>query len=101
MTMLAIVTFDLHGAPPSEYPRVKAALAKRRLKKEIRSKKSGKLSKLPANTFAAEFKGKWAKKKARKLCDYLKNEFELIRKSLGLNASVFVVVGSKWAWSKR
>lgn len=66
MSMLVIVTFDLHGANSNEYPRVKAALAKHRLKKEIRSKKSGKLSRLPANTFAAKFSGKWRKKTAKK-----------------------------------
>ncbi len=66
MSMLAVVTFDLHKANPSEYPRVKAALARRRLKKEIRSGKSGKLNKPPANTFAAKFSGRWS----RKSCQY-------------------------------
>jgi hypothetical protein len=37
MSMLAVVTFDLHNAKPTQYPRVKIALEKRRLKKEIRS----------------------------------------------------------------
>jgi hypothetical protein len=55
MSILVIVTFDLHRAKPNEYPRVKNALARLRLKKKLLSKKSGKLNKLPANTFAAKF----------------------------------------------
>jgi hypothetical protein len=99
--MLVLVTFDLLGAPPAEYPRVKKALASLRLKKEIRSKNSGKLSKLPANTFAAVFTGKWQKRKAKKLRNYIRKQVQGVMKSLGLTATIFVAVGDKWAWSKR
>ena len=101
MSMLVVVTFDLHGAKPKEYPRVKAALAQRRLKKEIRSGKSGKLSKLPANTFAAKFSGKWNKRAANELRDYVRNEVRQVIRMLRLTATVFVAVGDRWAWGRR
>lgn len=101
MSMLVLVTFDLHGAAPAEYPRVKAKLAKLRLKKEIRSKKSKKWSDLPANTFAARFKGDWEEKSARELCDYIKDEVQVVMNSLGLTATIFVAAADNWAWSKR
>jgi hypothetical protein len=100
MTMLIIVTFDLHGAPPSEYPRVKAALRRRRLEKQIRSK-SGKLRALPANTFAAKFGGKWEGKAANQLRDHVRDEVRKIMKQLGLRATIFVAVGDGWAWGRR
>ena len=101
MSMLVVVTFDLHGAPPAEYPRVQTALANLTLKKQIRSKKSGKLSEMPHNTFVARFSGKWNKRRAKKLRDYVLKAVRTAIKALGLNATMFVVVGERWAWSRR
>jgi hypothetical protein len=97
MSMLVVVTFDLHGAPSAEYPRVQAALANLTLRKQIRSKKSGRLSKMPHNTFVARFSGKWNKKRARKLRNYVRKSVRTAVQARGLNATMFVGVGERWA----
>lgn len=101
MSLLAIVTFDLHRASPNDYPKVKDALSKLKLKKQIRSRKSTNLNRLPANTFAARFSGKWSKGKATNLCDYLRKNSAKAIKAFGLNATIFVAVGDDWAWGRR
>lgn len=101
MSMLAIVTYDLHGAPTPAYKQVKTALAQHKLKKKIRSKKSGKLSRLPDNTFAAKFSGKWNRKQAKQLRNDLRNKVQKEIKGLNLKATIFVAVGDGWAWGKR
>lgn len=101
MSLLAIVTFDLHGASPNEYPRVKRKLSRLRLKKQILSKDKDTPTRLPANTFAAKFSGSWNNKEASKLRDHLRDSVCEAIESLQLHATVFVAVGNDWAWGKR
>jgi hypothetical protein len=101
MSMLAIVTYDLRGAKQPAYDQVKTALAQHKLKKKIQSKKSGKLSRLPANIFAARFDRKGNRKNAKELCSYLRQQVEQEIKRLKLKATIFVAVGDGWAWGKR
>lgn len=100
MSLLAIVTFDLHGAMPKDYPRVKRKLATLRLEKQMRMKGKDAATKLPANTFAAKFRGTWNHKNASHLRDHLREHIRNAIISLGLRASIFVAVGDNWAWGK-
>lgn len=101
MSLLAIVTFDLHGAPSKEYQRVKRKLSRLRLEKQIVAKDRDTPIRLPANTFAAKFRGKWNNKGASELRDHLRDSVCEAIKSLNLDATVFVAVGNGWAWSRR
>ncbi len=101
MSLLAIVTFDLHGASPNEYPRVKRKLSRLRLEKQILAKDKDTPARLPANTFAAKFSGKWNDKEASELRDHLRDSVSDAIASLNLHATVFVAVGDGWAWGKR
>jgi hypothetical protein len=99
--MLVIVTFDLHGAKPKSYARVKSALSKLKLKKKIRSKKSGKLNRLPANTFVAKVGGDWNSKQAKQLRNHVRKKVVKAITRLSLKATIFVAVADGWAWGKR
>jgi hypothetical protein len=100
--MLVIVTFDLHGAPSGAYLKLKSALAAQiKLEKNIRSKKSGKLNRLPDNTFAAKFGGKWNRKQTKQLRSKVRKTVVKAIMQLHLSATVFVAVADGWAWSKR
>jgi hypothetical protein len=101
MSKLALVTFDLHRAPPNAYPQVQAALANNRLLKTILSRKSGKRSAMPSNTFVARFAGKWESKPSRALRKHLLKIVRNIMRSLGLRATIYVAVSKNWAWSYR
>ena len=98
MSMLAIVTFDLHGAHPRSYTKIKRRLSHVRLEKFIRSKKSRHKSGLPANTYAVMFTGKWSKKSSAELRDHLRKKVKEIISDEGLSADILVVVGKDWAW---
>lgn len=99
MSLLAIVTFDLHGAPTDSYSRVKKRLSGLTLEAEIESKKSDIPTRLPSNTFAAKF-GRGSSKNALELRDYLKKGVKRIVRDEGLRATIFVAVGDDWAWGK-
>jgi len=99
--MLAVVTFDLHGAQPKYYGRVKKLLGRLRLRKHIRVRDRSYPSHLPANTFAAKFSGEWKQKTAADLRDHLRDEVCRAIDSLGLQATVFVAIGDNWAWGRR
>jgi hypothetical protein len=101
MSMLAIVTFDLHGAKSKHYGQVKRKLRGLKLEKQINAKEKDYPTKLPANTFAAKFRGKWRKKNASELRDHLREEVCMAISSLGLHATVFVVIADTWAWGRR
>lgn len=101
MSQLAIVTFDLHDAPPKAYLRVKRKLSRLRLEKQIQSKSKDTPTKLPANTFAAKFSGKWTDREASDLRDHLRDKVCEAIASLKLRATVFVAVGDGWAWGRR
>jgi hypothetical protein len=101
MSLLAIVTFDLHGASPNKYPRVKRKLSRLRLKKQILAKDKDTPTRLPANTFAAKFSSKWNNKEALILRDHLCNSVCEAIRSLHLHATVLVAVCDGWAWGKR
>jgi hypothetical protein len=100
MSMMVIVTFDLHKAKPKSYGQVKRALGKLKLKKQMHITSKDYLVDLPANTFAAKFKGKWEKTEASELRDFIKGKVREVILSLGLHATVFVSVGGGWAWSR-
>lgn len=100
MSLLAIATFDLHGAMPKDYPRVKSKLATLRLEKQMRMKGKDAATKLPANTFTAKFHGTWNHKNASYLHDHMREHIRNAIISLGLRASIFVEVGDNWAWGK-
>jgi len=100
MSLLAIVTFDLHGAAPSEYPRVKRKLANFGLKKRLSRKGAESQTVLPANTFARKLNRK-NKKEASAVRDDLRDRTCGAIASLGLRATVFVAVGGPWAWGTR
>jgi len=63
--------------------------------------KSGKLSQLPANTFAAKFGGKWNRKQSKRLRNYVAKKVASAISGLNLRATIFVAVGDGWAWGKR
>ena len=98
MTLLAIVTFDLHHATPESYIKVKRRLSKLKLENQITPKKSEVPTRLPANTFAAKFSGD--DDKASDLRNDLKKRVKKLIKNEGLKASIFVAVGDSWAWGK-
>jgi hypothetical protein len=101
MSMLVIVTFDLHGAKPQRYRDVKWKLAALRLEKHIHVKNSAAdPKKLPANTFAAKYSGRWTNRTAGELRDHIRSKVRGAVASLGLRATVFVVVGNTWAWGR-
>lgn len=100
MSLLAIVTFDLHGAMPKDYPRVKRKLKSLKLDKKMRMKGKNAVTQLPANTFAAKFHGAWNHKNASHIRDHLREEIRNAIISLGLRATIFVAVGDNWAWGK-
>jgi hypothetical protein len=95
-TFLAIVTFDLHNAKPQEYPRVKASLSTLGIEKYL---KGSKITRLPHNTYAVKFPIKG--RKASNIRDYLRTQIGNAISGLGLTATVFVAVGSSWAWTLR
>lgn len=101
MSLLVMVTFDLHGAQSEDYRLVKRKLSAFRLEKQIRSRGKNTPTRLPANTFAAKFAGKWSKKNAHELRDHLRERVCEAITSLHLSATVFVAVGDRWAWGKR
>jgi hypothetical protein len=98
MTLLATVTFDLHGASPDSYSVVKNRLSRLKLENKIKSKKSRIPIKLPANTFIAEFER--ADNEATDLRDYLRNGIKKIIREEGLKATIFITIGHRWAWGK-
>lgn len=100
MSMLAIVTFDLHGAESKHYSQVKRKLNSIQLDNKIIAKDKDIPTKLPANTFAAKFSGEWSEKSAKELRNYLRKKICISISSLGLKASVFVAVGGSWAWGR-
>jgi hypothetical protein len=98
-TFLAIVTFDLHGAKPGDYPRVRRKLAGFRLEQHVQAKKSKTFSRLPANTFVRKFQ---TAKSARELRDYLRDKTHQIIANQNLRATVFVAIGGhNWAWGRK
>ena len=97
-TFLVLVTFDLHRVRPAAYTRVKDRLANLDLRKVIRSKSTGRVRKLPANTFAAKFVGRLPDSKSSPLRDHVRAEVKRILQDEGLKATVFVAVGQRWAW---
>lgn len=97
--MLAIVTFDLHGAKTKNYEVITEKMSQIGLEKTINSPDDKKPIKLPANTYAGEFKGK--KKDASELRDKLRKAVGKQIKKQGLSAEVFVVVGTGWSWGRR
>lgn len=101
MSMIAIVTFDLHYAKSKHYNRVKRKLKTLKLEKQIRIKGKDKPTRLPANTFAAKFRGKWREKSASDLRNYLCDEVRAVISDLDLDASIFVAIGNEWAWGRR
>jgi hypothetical protein len=58
------------------------------------------MNKLPANTFAAKFSRTWNKKQAKQLRNYVRNQVRNIIRRFGLNATIFVAVGDRWAWGR-
>ncbi|MHB1950382.1 MAG: hypothetical protein ACYCQK_02770 [Acidiferrobacteraceae bacterium] len=101
MSYFVVVTFDLHGAQPKNYARVKTLLAKLKLEKQIRVKGKSHVTRLPANTFAAKYRGTWNKKSAKQLRDHLRAEIKKAITMLRLRATVLVVVGDHWAWGRQ
>lgn len=101
MSLLAIVTFDLHGAESKHYSQVKRKLNTLNLEKQIHTKDNNYPTDLPANTFAAKFESNWNEQTATELRDYLRSEVAEAISTLNLKATIFVVVGSKWAWGRR
>jgi hypothetical protein len=100
MSLLAIVTFDLHGAVPSEYPRVNRKLANLGLEKRLCRKGAETPTVLPANTFARRYATKCKKDAPAVRNDLCENVRGAIA-SLGLRGNVFVAVGGPWAWGTR
>jgi len=101
MSMFAIVTYDLRSGKSKHYNYVKRKLKTLKLEKQILIKGKDKPTRLPANTFAAKFKGKWRKKSASDLRNYLCDEVHTVISALDLDASIFVVIGNEWAWGRR
>ncbi|MFC2072613.1 hypothetical protein ACFLUU_07955 [Chloroflexota bacterium] len=95
MSFLVIVTFDLHGASPESYLKVKKKLSRLNLEKQITSKTSGRLRRLPANTFVAKYDNS---NNASSLRSRLRLRVKRIIVSEGLEGDVFVAVGDSWAW---
>jgi hypothetical protein len=109
MSLFAIVTFDLHKSAShkpakKDYDQIAAGFARLKLKKEIRSARSGKLSQLTYNTYAAKFKGK-GHGKATKVRNRLRKRIKAVISAViggrNLKARVFIFVGRRWAWSRR
>ena len=98
MSSLVIVTFDLHGASPDLYLKVKKKLSRLNLQNEITSKKSGVPTRLPANTFVAKYVGN--NSNASHLRDVFRKRVKKLIKDEGLKAKIFVAVGEIWAWGK-
>ena len=99
MSMLVIVTFDLHGAEPQRYRDMKRKLAALRLAKHIRLK-NGVVTKLPANTFAAKYRGRWTTLTAGQLQRHVRAQVRIAVVSLGLRATGLVSVGKTWSWGR-
>lgn len=97
MSLLAIVTFDLHGASAGDYANVKEKLRHLKLIKRVKNN-SGKFIKLPSNTFVARFRNA---RGAKQLRYKLHKKISNIMRGLNLKATIFVVVGSSWAWGKK
>lgn len=101
MSLLVIVTFDLHGAKPQRYRDMKRKLAAFRLEKHIRVKHSAAgPKKLPANTFAAKYRGRWTTRTAGQLQKHVRTQVCGAAASLGLRTTVFVSVGKTWSWGR-
>lgn len=101
MSKLAAVTLDLRFAPPAIYRTVNVDLALLGLRKQIRSRKSGKVSRMPANFYIGRFGGKWSRKSVADLRDYLRKMIRNALHALGLRGRIFVTVAEQWAWSRR
>ena len=97
-TFLILVTFDLHGAKPAAYARVKHRLASLDLRKVIRSRSTGQLRPLPANTFVAKIGPHLPKSKSSPLRNLVRSQVKEILRQEGLRATVFVAIGQQWAW---
>jgi hypothetical protein len=98
MSLLATVTFDLHNTTPDSYIRVKNKLSRLQLENKIRSKKTHVPTKLPANTYVAEFDR--PNNEAPDLRDQLRNKIKKIIRDEGLKATIFITIGNRWAWGK-
>ena len=96
MSYFVVVTFDLNKASSDKYDIANSILNDIGFQKEIEGS-TGKISKLPANTFAGEFEGASTGKVRDDLCDKIQRAF----KNENLDASIFVSVGGSWAWGKR
>jgi hypothetical protein len=99
MSLLAVVTFDLHGATATHYKALRDKLSKIGLEPEIDRAAGSTLTRLPNNMYAGKFPGKktdavWIRNILRK-----KIANEITR--LNLDGTVLVVVGIGWAWGQK
>jgi hypothetical protein len=99
MSLLAIVTFDLHGATRPDYDRLTQRLSEIGLEPKIKKSKGSKSIKLTNNTYAGKFKRK--AETAIELRDDLRKKTVRAMKDSDLSGEILVIVGTGWAWGKR
>ena len=97
MSKMVLVTYDLHAPyPDNSHSKVNKKLRALGLKKYIR-KSNGNVVDLPANTFARR---RDTSKDASTVRDRTKMKVDKIFEGLKLQYTLFIFVGSGWAWSK-
>jgi ribosomal protein L4 len=97
MSKMVLVTYDLHDPyPNNSHSKVNKKLRALGLKKYVK-KSNGKLVALPDNTFARR---RDTSKDASTLRDRTKKKVDKIFEELELDYTLFIFVGSGWAWSK-
>lgn len=99
MSLLAVVTFDLHGATATHYNALRDKLSKIGLEPEIDKAVGSTLTRLPNNMYAGKFPGK--KTDAVKFRDSLRKKIANEIRRLRLDGTVLVVVGIGWAWGQQ
>ena len=97
MSKMVVVTYDLHKPyPDNSHSKVNKRLGALGLRKYIK-KSDGNVVHLPDNTFARKRR---TNKSPSAVRDRIKKKVDKIFEELELDRTLFIFVGSGWAWSK-
>ena len=101
MSYFVTVTFDLNYASVSPhgndvYRKIANALDELDYSKVVQGKRKKSETKLPANTYVAEFEEEDQHQK--EIIEFVKNELKRIFKKYAVNGKYFISAGKNWAW---
>lgn len=96
MGFFVMVTFDLKGADPAIYTKIKRDIERLDLYKLVDGK-TRKENKLPANTFVTGFDNDDFNN-SKDVVKFISKNIKIIFRKYKVAGKYFISVGNKWAW---